>query len=199
MDVVSERKKDWVLTQEAFDRLLALLGEDRDRAGESYEAARSRLVRFFGWNGSDAPEELADETLNRVARKVTEGEEVRNLSAYLLGVARLILLETFKERVSERAALDALPATITIPAAAPDPTEPRRACLEYCLRSLSEENRELIVEYYSEEKRAKIQRRRGLAEKLGIPLNALRIRAHRIRAKLEECVRACVEREATST
>jgi DNA-directed RNA polymerase specialized sigma24 family protein len=61
------------------------------------------------------------------------------------------------------------------------------------LKKLSDESRELIVAYYREQQRAKIKLRKELAERLGIPLNALRIRAHRIRAKLEECVVNCLQ------
>jgi DNA-directed RNA polymerase specialized sigma24 family protein len=192
---VSTRKKGWVLTQGAFDRLLALLDEDRERAGAAYEAARLRLVKFFEWNGSGAPEEHADETINRVARKVDEGEEIRNPAAYFLGVARLLLHEVYKARASERAALDALPESAhTSEGEAPE--EPRRACLAGCLRALAPESRELIVEYYREEKQAKIEWRRRLAERLNLgSLNALRIRAHRIRSQLEACVRACLARQ----
>ena len=62
------------------------------------------------------------------------------------------------------------------------------------MQNLPAENREMIVEYYQEEKRAKIDKRKVLAEQFGVPLNALRIRAHRIRAKLEDCVHECVEK-----
>lgn len=193
MDSVSTRKKGWALTQEAFDRLLARLDADRERAGEAYESVRHKLVKFFEWRGADSPEEQADETINRVARKVEEGEEIRNLGAYFLGVARLVLLEVFKEREGKRAALELLPE----PEPATEEDEraaQRRTCFESCLQSLARESRELIIEYYSEEKSAKIELRRNLAERLGIPLNALRIRAHRIRSRLEECVRECLDR-----
>jgi DNA-directed RNA polymerase specialized sigma24 family protein len=66
-------------------------------------------------------------------------------------------------------------------------------CLDRCLEGLTVDSRQLIVDYYQEERRAKIELRQQLAEKLGIPLNALRIRAHRIRATLEKCVTKCVE------
>lgn len=192
---MSTRKKEWVLTQGTFDRLLAVFDEDRQRAGEAYESARLRLVKFFEWNGSGAPEEHADETLNRVARKVEEGEEIRTPAAYLLGVARLVLLEAYKARESARAALEALPRHAP-PAAEDERAEARLARLENCLRGLSDESRKLIVEYYREEKQAKIEWRRHLAESLGFAsLNALRIRAHRIRAQLEECVRAGLARQ----
>ena len=195
MERASTRKKGWVLTQGAFDRLLSLFDEeDRELAGEAYEAARQRLIKFFQWNGSGAPEEHADEVINRVARKVEGGEEIRTPAAYFLGVARLLLHEIHELRRTRQAALDALPAPVAA-AEDEDPAEPRRACLEECLRALTPESRELIVEYYREEKQAKIEWRRRLAERLGLgSLNALRIRAHRIRAQLETCVRECVAR-----
>jgi hypothetical protein len=49
----------------------------------------------------------------------------------------------------------------------------------------------LITDYYKDEKRQKINNRLSLAERLGIPLNALRSRAQRVREKLEQCVMQC--------
>jgi DNA-directed RNA polymerase specialized sigma24 family protein len=193
MERASTRKNGWVLPQEAFDRLLTLLDEDRGRAGEAYEAARRRLIKFFEWNGSGAPEEHADETINRVARKIEEGEQIRSLSAYFLGVARHVLSEAYKRREAERAGHDeyARQDQMSFESGKADV---RRVCLERCLRELPAESRELIVEYYREEKRAKVEWRCHLAERHGLATpNALRIRAHRIRAQLEGCVRACVE------
>jgi DNA-directed RNA polymerase specialized sigma24 family protein len=71
--------------------------------------------------------------------------------------------------------------------------EPRLECLDHCLAALSSDSRQLIMDYYQEERRAKIELRQQLAKKLSIPLNALRIRAHRIRASLEKCVTKCVQ------
>jgi DNA-directed RNA polymerase specialized sigma24 family protein len=53
------------------------------------------------------------------------------------------------------------------------------------MQNLSAQNRELIIKYYQGEKGNKIKNRKDLAESLGIPPNALRIRVHRIREKLE--------------
>jgi DNA-directed RNA polymerase specialized sigma24 family protein len=110
LDSLPPRRTRWVITQDAFDLLLRKLDEDRDRAGERYEAARRKLVKFFELRGSDAPEEHADETLNRVARKLAEGERIENVNAYLLGVARLVLKEVFKHHLRARAAFAQLPA-----------------------------------------------------------------------------------------
>src|SRR5207302_9658204 len=69
-----------------------------------------------------------------------------------------------------------------------DDIEQEYACLERCMDHLPTENRRLMLEYYQEEKRAKINRRLKLAQELGIAVNALRIRAHRIRLQLQQCV-----------
>jgi DNA-directed RNA polymerase specialized sigma24 family protein len=68
-------------------------------------------------------------------------------------------------------------------------------CLEACLGNVSGETRDLVVRYYEMEGQAKIERRKQLAVELGIAVNALRIRAHRIRLGLQRCVRNCLERK----
>jgi DNA-directed RNA polymerase specialized sigma24 family protein len=71
----------------------------------------------------------------------------------------------------------------------------RVAYLRECLGSLPKESRELIIEYYREEGRAKIDDRKALAEKLGISLNALFSRAKRIRDRLEQCLTRRLKRK----
>ena len=87
-------KKEWVLTSESFGKLLARLDTDPEVAGEKYEALRRMLVKFFGWRGAPFPEEHADETLNRVTRKLDEGLVIKDMPGYCYGVARLLYLET---------------------------------------------------------------------------------------------------------
>lgn len=189
-------KKKWALTQEAFDRLLASLDANREEAGQKYEQIRLKLIKYFEWRGVAFPEGKADETINRVARRIEAGEEVHNLNAYFYGVARMIFAESLKDLEREQQALRRS-REVELPAADEDSdlTE-RRACLDRCLLHLPEESRDLIIEYYEDEKGKKIERRRGIASRLGIPLNALRIRAHRIRVDLEACVRKCLEQHA---
>lgn len=184
---VSARRTKWALTQEAFDRLLASLGSDPESAGEQYLEIRSNLVRFFEWRGSPFPEDHADETLNRVARRMVEGEKVLNPAGYCRGIARLLLLEIHKERVRQQQAFRELPAAM-ITSNSPDESEARISCLRMCLEELSSENHELILQYYNGEKRAKIDSRRKLAERLGVPINTLRMRALRIRENLQRAV-----------
>jgi RNA polymerase sigma factor (sigma-70 family) len=191
MNSVLSSKEESILTKQAFDRLLACFDSDRERAGEKYETLRCKLVKFFEWRAcAVAALDLADETINRVARRIDEGEIVRNLSNYAYGVARMIYLERMKELKREEAARESLP---TETEAEDVHAKGRVECFETCLKKLSDESRELIVAYYREQRRAKIKLRRELAERLGIPLNALRIRAHRIRTKLEDCVVNCLQ------
>lgn len=189
-------KKDWVLTQKAFERLLASLDANREQAGREYERVRLKLIKYFEWRGAAFPEGEADETINRVARKIEEGVEVSNLSAYFYGVARLVLVEARKGREKELEAFRQVP-PIEMHASAEDLDAVRRqACLDICLQRLPEESRTLIIEYYQDEKSKKIEIRKNLASRLSIPLNALRIRALRIRASLETCVRECLRQQA---
>ena len=65
-------------------------------------------------------------------------------------------------------------------------------CLEKCLQKLSPQQRQLIEDYYQGEGWAKIEKRKQLAARMGISISDLRIRAHRLRQKLVECVRSCI-------
>lgn len=186
-------RRKWALTQEAFEKLLNTLGPDRESAGEKYLEVRSNLIRFFEWRGCSFPEDHADETINRVAKRVSEGEEIQNPGGYFMGAARMLLLEIHKERARERRALSEL-ATAEVTSYEFEELEPRVVCLERCLGSLSTENRELILRYYHGEKGEKIETRRKLGERFGMQLNTLRMRAVRLREKLLVCVSDCLKK-----
>ena len=190
---VSHPRRKWVLKQEAFDRLLDSLGEDRETAGELYLEIRSNLVRFFEWRGSSFPEDHADETINRVAKRISEKEEILNPASYYLGVARMLLLEINRERVREQRALTDLTSSMITSNQSEESEEyeARIDCLRECLQHLSADNRELILQYYHGEKATKIDSRKKLSERLGIPVNTLRMRALRIRGELQRCVENC--------
>jgi DNA-directed RNA polymerase specialized sigma24 family protein len=174
------------LTQAAFDSLLAWLDPDREQAGKKYENIRLRLIKIFTCRGRPDADELADETINRVTLKAqaVSKEYVGDPALYFYGVAQKVFLESVR-----KPAVSAAPP----PVAPSDETEQEYECLERCMQQLSQGNREVVLEYYQNEKREKINHRKELAERLGIAQNALRIRAHRIRLTLQRCVRACVE------
>jgi DNA-directed RNA polymerase specialized sigma24 family protein len=186
------------LTAKAFTRLLEHLGEDQEQAGEKYEDMRRTLLRFFEWRSAPFPEEQVDETFNRIARKLDEGIEITNIGGYCYEVARLVCLEAFKGHEGRRAPLE----VIELEAIATDTTdeiaekEQRLTCLDDCLRVLPVESRELITEYYCDEKRGRIDRRQALADSLGLRRDALANRAQRVRDKLEQCVTRCLRKKS---
>ena len=184
--------KEWALTQEAFDKMLAWLDPNRDQAGKKYEEIRRRLMKIFTCRGCTEADALADETINRVTRKVeTVAEDYKGDPAlYFYGVARKVHLEYVRRKPPQ-----VQPPTLPT-AEQGDEIEHEFDCLERCMQRLTPDNRELVLQYYREEKQAKINHRRLLAEQLGIALNALRIRAYRIRAVLQQCVHNCVEQKA---
>jgi len=186
-------KRQWVLTQEVFDRFLALLDTDRDKAGEKYEFIRNRLLKYFQWSGSDLPDIDADETMNRVMRRIEEGENVYNLNGYIHGVAKLVNKESLKQQ-NRKQELDEGHIIELSPVSGDSEAGQWQECLERCLRFLSDDDREIITEYYKHERSAKIAGRKRLAARLGVSLNTLRVKMHRQRANLEACVQECLDR-----
>jgi DNA-directed RNA polymerase specialized sigma24 family protein len=193
LDGQDHARQKWTLTQDSFDRLLIALGGNRDSGGEKYLEIRSNLTRFFEWRGCSFPEDHADETFNRLARKIDEGEEILNPAGYAMGVARLLLLEILKSKQREQTALNEI-GTASEAYVAADDGEDRLDCLRNCLQGLSPDNRELILQYYQGEKGEKIQNRKKLLEQLGVPVNTLRMRALRLRERLQGCVEECLSR-----
>jgi len=186
-------KNEWVLTQAAFDGFLATLDRDRDRAGEKYEYIRLKLLKYFQWCGSDVPDIDADETINRVTRRIYEGQDVYNLTGYIYGVAKLVHAESIKRRNRMRA-LDE-ESFIVLSSAGVEVEVPNyHECLERCLGCLSDEDREVITEYYRYKKTEKIDGRKQLAARLGVSLNTLRVKMHRQRMNLEACMEKCFAR-----
>lgn len=179
--------KDWVLSQEAFDALLDWLDSDREQAGMKYEEIRERLIKIFTGRGCVDAEDLADETINRVTRRLSEirKEFKGDPARYFFGVANMVYKEYMRRKP---------PQSSPFPPSDPNQVEIEFHCLEQCIDRLSEENRYLLLKYYGAEGRSKIDQRRELAEELGIAPNALRIRAYRIRLGLQECVEKCIAR-----
>jgi DNA-directed RNA polymerase specialized sigma24 family protein len=178
-------KKIHILKQEDFDRLLAWLDEDRERAGLAYEKIRWRLVTIFAARSCPVPEELADETIDRVARRVADIEAtyVGDKLLYFLGVANYVHHEYLKRPLIKETAPVVEDA---------DDKEQTHYCLENCINNLPEDSGLLIRRYYAEDKQAKIDLRKLLADELDISVNTLRARALRIREKLQACIEKCL-------
>ena len=190
------------MTQGAFRRLLVWLDEGGNSGGASYLEMRRRLVGYFDRKNCLAPDELADETLNRVARRLEEEGAIAGAvpAQYCYIVAKYVFLESQRvpdrgqvsldQMLSQRQAILSDEELLRLEEEA-ESKENRLDCLERCLETLEPARRELIVQYYRGEQRTKIDNRREMATRLGITTNALGIRACRVRDKLEACVSKC--------
>ncbi len=196
----TESKKNWAMTAGAFHRLLEWLDEGRDSDGQNFLEMRRRLVAFFDRKNCRNADELADETLNRVARRLEEEGKIESEAPakYCYITARFVFMESLRAREKGAVPLDdVLQDERWLPATGKTEEKERREkmleCLEHCTDKLEAANREIIIRYYFGEERVKIENRRALAASLDISINALSIRACRIRDKLESCVGKCAE------
>lgn len=183
----------WTPTPQSFEKLLAAFDSDREIAGKVYEDVRVRLQRYYERYGVSDTDRYVDITLDRVMRRLDEGEVVANIMAFIYSVASYVRMEAWNDQKHFHAA------EVEIQKQMEQKQEervvgesPRQLCLDRCLDALPIETRILIIDYYSAERSAKIKLRRQMARSLGIEMNALRIRAHRIRLGLETCVQKCV-------
>ena len=179
---------DRSLTAARLARLLARLDPDADRGAEEYERLRRALVRFFDWRSAFAPDACADETIDRLARRLDD-TAVDDVRTYALGIARHVLLESQRQP-----AVESLGGAVDIPEASAMDARTRdlHECFERCLAALPERDRSAIVAYYEGERSGRIAGRRRLAASLGLSDNALRLRMQRIRERIERCVHECL-------
>ena len=193
--VVNATRQKWSLTQAAFDGLLACLDSNRDIAAHRYLRMRRDLVRLFEWRGCYTPDDYADETINRCARKIEQGEEIRDLAMYSIGVARMLLREMCRDRSRQARSLDEIPELCAWPEIRSD-LEHGVEALRLSLEQLSHDDRFLILNYYKGDKSDKIKTRKMLSELFGIGTSTLRMRAMRIREKLRLCTQNDEETQA---
>jgi len=189
----AKSKKNRNLEADAFKRLLAWLDCGVNSEGKQYVEMRQRLVTYFDRKNCLSPDDLADETLNRVARRLQEEGFIsaEKPARYCYIVARFVFMESLREGERERSLQSELVRQWhpTSGAEADDTREKMLACMQECIQKLGAAKRELILGYYTGKERQKIENRKRLASSLGLTTNALSIRACRIRDELEACVR----------
>ena len=163
-------------------------------AADRYLEIRRKLVRLFEWRGCSTPDEYADETINRCAKKIGEGEEIRDLATYSIGVARMLVREMGRERAKEARPLDEAPEPRSLPLEPEGDAGSRVECLTAlpgpALARKSRSHPQLLPGRKGE----KIKNRKGLTQMFGIPSNTLRMRALRVRERLQLCAENCLQR-----
>ena len=198
--------QDLEATEKVSRQFLDWLDEGRNSNGQRYLEVRRRLELYFDRKNCVEPAELADETLNRVAKKLEENggiSEVRPLQ-YCYIAAKSVFLETLsgeKRAPFHRPLSGSNPSNGSGPLgsssgndSAPESKAKIAGSLDDCLKNLSSADRELFVNYYRGKPTDKGERRAALATKLGLTANALSIRACRLRQKLETCIRASLKK-----
>ncbi len=208
-DTIVKQNKD-ELQKGSFEILLKRLNADQKLAEEKYLTVRNKLIIFFRTRGySQTDLELADKTIDRAARKLSEQEnnqsensETQNVlsDSYFLSVAHFVLKE-HQRSIKPTVAIEDLPANNQLTATTnqeqnlieQEQTNLTTSCFNDCLANFPIEQKLLIIEYFSVEM-TKAEQRQSLADKLGININALRVKAHRLRQDLVKCVENCVKK-----
>lgn len=175
------------------DRLvLALLAGESAGAEEQFRQLRAKLLRFFEWNHCQSPEDLAHETICRALRRFSEGQALtaENPHSYFFGIAKNLLREEWKRPASDPIHLpdDFEGEGKPLDSRTLYPVE-QRILLGQSLRRLPPEESDLIMRYFTEGPDR-------LCAQTGVSPNAMRIRVHRIRKKLEQFCRASRESAA---
>lgn len=103
-DKTLEPRGKWTLTRDSLQRLLNWLDGGGGSDGYSYVEMRRRLRDYFARRNCRPAEDLADETLTRVARRLEEeGIALTETPArYCYIVARFVFLEHLRETKSHR-------------------------------------------------------------------------------------------------
>ena len=194
------------LTQEKFDQLLLVLDPDRTIAGERYEHLRQAMITFFSFRGASDPEELADETMNRVASRLHDGAEIfsNNHASYFYGFARNIWYETvkkknklqpFDEAFSNQRSSALNPHEILEQQLKQRDQERRQVHLNRCLESMLAKDRELLIAYFQEAGATKVENHQALAERFNISPKTLRNKTVLLRGKLMDCVKKALNEQ----
>jgi DNA-directed RNA polymerase specialized sigma24 family protein len=178
------KRPGWRLTTEAFALLLGALDADAERAAEKYESLRHRLIVYFDVRRAVAAEDMADEVLDRVCRRLEEGEPIRAVAPYAYGVASHVLREGWR---FERRRLPVLLAGDD-----DDEKERRDRCLALCLDQLAPDLRDLVLRYHTGQGRIRSADRERLAAERGTSLSGLRTKMHRLREQLQRQMERCV-------
>lgn len=184
--------KEPAITAEDFQLLLSWLNPERAKAELKYEQIRRSLTFYFIKRGVYLPEELVDVTLSRVTAKAGTLLETYHgdPALYFYGVARNVLKEYLRQQ--EHHATHVFVST-------QQPPEYVYKCLEDCVGKLPADERELLLRYYDEAAEGAANFRHALARQLGISLNSMRVKIHRLRERLRDCIAECRERHEAAS
>lgn len=184
------------VAKENFDKLLEWLSGNRDEAGLRFEQIRDGLIRYFRLKGCHEPELLADESMNRVIRRIDELDlkTGANPTSIFYGFANKVFLEFLRTEKNRSIQIDDT-FERSFARSGHSRSDVAIDCLRECLNGLNVLDGRLIVEYYSEEKQAKFELRRQIAVQNEIAMGTLHTKIHRIKGTLRPCVERCLSKK----
>jgi DNA-directed RNA polymerase specialized sigma24 family protein len=178
---------------DGFRGLLARLDPDPLKAWQAHEDLRRKLIAYFEYNHHVEAEELAEEALDRIAKR-PDLQTLGNVVEFAFGVARNLRKENLRQtsRRIDIPDLEAVEDTMRWHGSAEDAIldriseERKRQCFYRCMQFLSVEEREMVRRYYPPENADLEGERMSLAAHLGLKVGALRTRMARIKEKLQD-------------
>jgi len=185
------RSSRWELTQETFDGLLRSLHVEEEAAVERYRRLHGRLVLFFMRHRSYHPEDLADQVVNRLACKLSEGLSIENIEAFALGMARLVVCEEQARSLREQNCYFELERNKSITQHTLSERESSyhsdrwmETLMENQLATLPVAQRSMLLRYHEGKGIRRIRERQKLAEEMGLSIGTLRKRIFDLQAML---------------
>lgn len=161
-----------------MQQLLAFVSGGSPDAGAAYRRMHAKLEAYFRWQAIEGGRELADKTMDRIARRLAAGASIAPEPAdYILEVARAIARE--ESGAEKEPARDVSQAE----------EQARVEALEACLLVLGDQDRAVFEPY-----QARAEARAKIAQELGVSLPMLRLKASRIRARVERSMNARLSR-----
>ncbi len=185
------------MSQEELDKLLNWLGPNRELAAAEFIRIRRMLTSIFLSRGCINADELADETIDRVAAKIKEIETdyKGEKRTYFVGVLRNVYKESLRVDRNKNRAFGLMKTEMDIDELQNhEESKTRRAeCLKKCLKKLKKKHRQIILGYYQPSGgKEKIIGHKILAKKFSKSVKSLRVQVFRIKEKLFECVESCL-------
>jgi len=210
------------LERESYRKLLTLFeAHSGARAKETLEFFYGNLIGYFKRNQKASseqpkeffqdPRECARETLERLAARIDKdgklrdkaGEEIKNLSGFIFGVAEKVLKEEAR-RVSretkERISIDDIftGENVIIDHGKEEEAqdwekwkEARLKCMRRCVENLSLKKRLLLKQHLKAKKQRSTE---ALAARLHLSVPVLRTRVFRYREELRVCCKDCLKK-----
>lgn len=186
-DLVSEGVLTAVATdkEKLFGEFLRRVEPRCPTSEERYKQLRLKLVKFFSWKGCEDAEGLSDETISRFVKNLGEREIA---TAITYSVVYAIAVNLYREYSRTKKKEN----RVYIESDEPAPSRPEDIdCRAECLQRLPREHLMLLEDYYSG------QSRENVAQALGISINALRLKVHRLKAQLQSCYQDCVRKKSS--